>query len=58
MGEWVDTTLRRVNKVMHAKTAREARDALGSDLYTLINDVERLTQKIEENCDGSDRRDA
>lgn len=57
-GQWVDTTLRRVNDVVHAKTAREAREALGSDLYTLINDVERLTQKIKENCSGPDHRDA
>ena len=57
-GEWVDTTLRRVNEVMHAETAREAREALVDDLGTLINKVELLTQKIEENCSGSDHRDA
>ena len=56
-GEWVDATLRRVNKAVHAKTARAAREALDSDLRTLIDDVERLTQKIEENCSGSDHRD-
>lgn len=57
-GEWVDETLRRVNGVMHAKTARNAREALGRDLHTLIDEVERLTQKIEENCSESDHRDA
>ena len=57
-GEWVDTTLRRVNDAVHAKTARKAREALGSDLGTLIKDVERLTQKIEENCNGPDHQDA
>lgn len=57
-GEWVDTTLRQVNDAVHAKTARKAREALGNDLDTLINDVERLTQKIAENCSGSDHRDA
>lgn len=57
-GEWVDATLRRVNDIVHAKTAREAREVLGDDLQAFITDVERLTQKVKENCSGSDHRDA
>ncbi len=49
-GRDVHRTLSRVNDLYHARTATEAHEAYSGDLHHLIDDVEWLIRKIEENC--------
>ena len=49
-GDWINETLNRVNALVHQPDAWGARNVYGGDLLALVDDVERITQKIEENC--------